>query len=109
MTIQITESIWLNTSDICSLEHLIEVSGLTRSDMLNLIEAGVLEPSNEDPANYFFHSESIVLARTARRLRDDFELDAHGVALAMSLLRRIDNLEAEIASLRAKLANPTRF
>ncbi|HEY9281166.1 MAG TPA: chaperone modulator CbpM [Eoetvoesiella sp.] len=109
MTIQITESVWLNTSDICSFEHLSEVSGLAKDDLLDLVETGVIEPSNKDPDNYFFHASCIVVARTARRLRDDFELDAQGVALAMSLLRRIDGLEAELASLRARLtAQPER-
>lgn len=115
MSIQITESVWLNTSDICSFEHLVAVSGLTRDDLLNLVEAGIIEPSNQelnifsgDPEGYFFHTNSIVIARTARRLRDDFELDAHGLALALNLKRRIDRLEAELNSLRAKLAQAKR-
>jgi hypothetical protein len=41
--------------------------------------------------------------RSACRLRADFELEPHGVALAISLLDRIRELEREIASLRAKM------
>lgn len=102
MTVHITESIWLNTSDICSLEHVVEVSGLTQDVLLDLVEIGIIEPSNGDPNNYFFHTNCIAVARMARRLRDDFELDTHGLALALNLLRRIDALEAELASHRAK-------
>ncbi len=103
MTTHITEGVWLNTSDICSFDHLIEVSGLTRSDLSDLIEAGVIEPSNQDPGNYFFYTHCIVIARTARRLRDDFELDSHGLTLALKLLDRIDRLEADLADARARL------
>jgi chaperone modulatory protein CbpM len=39
-------------------------------------------------------------ARTAARLRQDFELDLQGVALAMTLLRRIEELNVEIARLK---------
>ena len=103
MTIRITESIWLNASDICSLEHIVEVSGLTADDVQDLISNGVLHPSNDDPANYFFHTDCVVVARKARRLRDDFELDSHGLALAMRLLDRIDDLQAQLQALRARL------
>lgn len=105
MTMHITESIWLNASDICSFDHLAQVSGLSRDTLLNLVEAGVLEPSNQDPENYFFPVSCIVVARTARRLRDDFELDPEGLALAVNLLRRIDRLEAELRTLQARLAH----
>ncbi len=104
MTVHITESIWLNASDICSFEHLAQVSGLGDDNLRDLVEAGVIEPSNQDPDNYFFPVSCIVMARAARRLRDDFELDPQGLALAVNLLRRIDRLQAELHGLRAKLA-----
>jgi chaperone modulatory protein CbpM len=103
MTIRTVEAVWLNTSDICSLEHIVEVSGLARDDILDLVETGVLTPSNDDPRNYFFHTECVVVARTARRLRDDFELDSQGLALAMKLLGRIKELEGELNSLHSRL------
>ena len=103
MTTRITESVWLNTSDICSFEHVVEVSGLSAQELRELIEIGVIQPSNADADNYFFHTHCIVLARKARRLRDDFELDTRGLALALNLLRRVDKLETEIAHLRARL------
>ena len=103
MTIQITESVWLNASDICSLDHLVQVSGLSNDVLLNLVEAGILEPANKDPDNYFFPVSCIVVARKARRLRDDFELDAEGLAVAVNLLRRIDKLETQLQALQARL------
>lgn len=101
-TVHVSESIWLNSSDICSLEHIIEVSGLAEQDILDLVDAGILEPANQDSHNYFFRVDCIVLARKARRLRDDFELNSDGLALALNLLRRVDQLEQELAGLRPK-------
>jgi len=97
MTVQITESVWLNTSDTCSFDHVVEISGLSKDELLDLIQTGAIEPSSRDRDNYVFHTQCIAVARTARRLRDDFELNSQGLALALSLLRRIDELEAELA------------
>ncbi len=107
MTVQITESVWLNASDICSFDHLAQVSGLGPDHLLALVEAGVLEPTNQDPHNYYFSIDCIVIARRARRLRDDFDLDPDGMALAVNLLRRINDLEAQVNDLHAKF-NPGR-
>ena len=46
----------------------------------------------------------ITVARTACRLRDDFELDTRGLAVALRLLERVRALEEEIARLRAAAA-----
>jgi len=103
MTSPITETVWLNTSDICSFDHVIEVSGLSADELHELIDIGIIEPSSSKADVLFFKMECIVVARKARQLRDDFELDARGVALALSLLRKMDELESEIARLRARL------
>jgi chaperone modulatory protein CbpM len=43
------------------------------------------------------------VARTARRLRDDFELDTRGLGVALKLLERVADLESENLALRAQL------
>jgi chaperone modulatory protein CbpM len=48
----------------------------------------------------------MLLARTARRLRDDFELNPNGLALAMRLLATVEALECELDRLRAGMARP---
>jgi hypothetical protein len=47
--------------------------------------------------------QSITVARTARRLREDFELDPHAVSLLLAYLDRIHELEEELCALRAQL------
>ncbi len=46
----------------------------------------------------------VVVARTAGRLRREFDLDAHGLAVVMRFLARIEELEAELQALRAGVA-----
>lgn len=98
MNIYVAETIWLNESDACSLEHLAERSGLSQAELLDLVDSGVITPVNADPVHQVFQTQQIVIARTARRLRDDFELDARGLALALNLLHRIHELEAKLKS-----------
>jgi chaperone modulatory protein CbpM len=44
----------------------------------------------------------VTVARTACRLRDDFELDTSGLSVALTLLQRVRTLEEELARLRAQ-------
>jgi chaperone modulatory protein CbpM len=97
MTVRVTESVWLNASDTCTFEHIVEVSGLSRDELRDLVETGVIEPSGPGGGELLFHTHCVAVARRARRLRDDFELNTPGLALALTLLRRIDDLEEELA------------
>lgn len=100
---ELTNPTWLNTSDVCTFEHVIQISGLQRHVLVELVETGIIAPTGDDQGSLLFHTECIVLARQARQLQDDFELDAAGVVLAMNLLRRIRRLEARVDDLLARL------
>lgn len=93
MSMQVTHAVWLNDTAVCSIEHLVEVSGLSPDDIRNLVEDGVMAPADASNPGAGFHSVHVLTARQARRLRDDFELDRNGLALALTLLRRIESLE----------------
>lgn len=103
MTGLLVEAVWLNDADLCSLEELAEFSGLKRDELEDLVATGIIEPDDSDAPEVVFRSQTIVVARTARRLRDDFELDTHGLAVALNLLQRIHSLEAQLAAMDAKL------
>jgi chaperone modulatory protein CbpM len=103
MTVQLTDSIWLDNNDVCTVQQLAEVSGLSLEEINDLIENGVITPVDDKAEPRSFRMHYMVTARTARRLRDDFELDRHGVALALTLLNQIDDLEAELQAARARL------
>jgi chaperone modulatory protein CbpM len=103
MNTQLSDSTWLNDTDVCQIEHLAEVSGLSIEEIEDLIENGVIVPAEPSAPPRFFQLRYVMTVKTARRLRDDFELDRHGVTLALTLLRRIGELEAELNTLQAKV------
>jgi chaperone modulatory protein CbpM len=98
-----TEVLWLDERREVSLRELLEISGLREAELLELVHSGAI-PAHEQPgAGYHFSARVITVARTACRLRDDFELDTRGVAVALRLLERVRGLEEEIGKLRAEL------
>jgi chaperone modulatory protein CbpM len=100
MNIVVSESIRLDESGVCSIEHLAELSGLSLAELHDLVESGVIEPVQESAEPFLFYLRYVVTAKTARRLRDDFELDRRGVAVALTLLDRIERLEQELRNRR---------
>jgi chaperone modulatory protein CbpM len=98
-----TEVLWLDERRVVSLEELVQVSGLTRAELLELVHCGALPVREERGASYFFAAQTISVARTASRLRDELELDVTGLGVALRLLERVRGLEEEITRLRALL------
>jgi chaperone modulatory protein CbpM len=98
-----TEVLWLDEQREVSLRELIDLSGLHEAELLELVHSGVI-PANEPPgAGYRFSARLVTVARTAFRLRNDFELDTRGLSVALRLLERVRALEEEIGRLRAEL------
>nr|WP_314631222.1 chaperone modulator CbpM [uncultured Noviherbaspirillum sp.] len=102
----VLDAVWLNEGGSCSIVHLQEVSGLDRAELQALIDSGALSPLSEEDENPAFVSSAMLVARTARRLRDDFALEPNGLALAMQLVARVAFLERELERLRARTARP---
>lgn len=94
-----SQTVWLTDADACTLEHLAEVSGLSADELRELIDSGAITPVGTD-APPRFHLHTVVTVRTARRLRDDFELDRHGLAMAIVLIKRIEQLERQLQALQ---------
>ena len=97
------ETAWLTEACEFSLTELAEISGLTEGELREFVEYGAIAPVDPAAAQWSFTGRSLVTVRAACRLRADFELEAHGTALMISLLERIQELQSEIESLRAKM------
>ena len=102
----ILDAVWLNESGSCTMVHLAEVSGLNNTELQMLVDNGTLKPLAETGDSAVFSSIALQAARTARRLRDDFELNPDGLALAMRLLERVEILERKLEHLRAAMTGP---
>lgn len=101
MNINLSEWAWLDERGLCSAQHLIDISGLSKQELDELIDNDVIIPIDDNLQPKTFSLRYVVIANRARRLRDDFELDWHGVVLALTLMRRIDELQQELQAVRA--------
>jgi chaperone modulatory protein CbpM len=97
------EVLWLDEHRVVSLAELVEVSGLTELELLELVQVGAIPVREAQGTAYTFSARVVTVARTACRLRDDFDLDTRGLGVALRLLERVSDLEREIAQLRAQL------
>jgi chaperone modulatory protein CbpM len=89
--------------DRLRLSELAELAGLTEAELTEWVDCGALAPAEGLPGQWVFGLRSLTVARTARRLRDDFELEPHSVALLLGFMDRIRRLEEELRALQARL------
>ena len=94
---------WLHERYELSLSELCELSGLSESELRVLVDFGAIVPADPEAREWTFSSDRLVVARSASRLRKDFDLDAQGLALAVALLERVRDLEEQLRDLRARL------
>ena len=97
------EAQWLTEECEFSLTELVELSGSSDEELRELVEYGALTPVNPDSPQWVFPGKCLLTVRAACRLRVSFDLGPHGVALVISLLDRIRDLEDQIGGLRAQL------
>ena len=96
------DGLWLDRFQRVTVEDLVTLSGLSEAEIHELVELGALTPLDPSRIPWRFRADCVVTVRKASRLRDDFELDAHALALALTLLEQIQTLEAELSGLRAR-------
>ena len=102
MRVELTEMLWFEEHSI-TLSELSELCALPLPLMEELVGGGVIAPLPSTGAEARFGAQALNAARTARRLREDFDLDASGLMLALGLIERVQDLEREIRALRARL------
>lgn len=103
MKVELTEAVWLETRGAVTLLELAQCSGFNEAELRELVELGAFEPVDPQAAEWNFETHCIAAARAASRLRHDFELDKEGLALVMSLLERVQELEGALQRLNARL------
>lgn len=98
------DAVWL-TGDhhLFSLAELAEISGLPESELRELVDYGAVTPVDPDASPWVFSGKCLLTVRTACRLRAGFDLEPDGMALMVTLLERIQELEARVRELRAQL------
>jgi chaperone modulatory protein CbpM len=103
MAIEITDAVLLDARHEFTFAELVEYSGCTEPELRELMEYGALVPAHPEEAQWTFRGEFVVSVRAAVRLREDLELDAPAVALALKLISRIHELEGQLREAQAQL------
>jgi chaperone modulatory protein CbpM len=103
MNAQVTEVGWLDARETVTVPELARACGLSAAELDELIEYGALAPLGGNEADRVFSAEWVVPLRTASRLRQVFDLDLFAVAMLLGYINRIEDLEREVKSLRARL------
>ena len=106
MTSDICDALWLEEQGRVPLRELADLSGLSETEVVELVEYGALAPADAAGEQWVFSVSSIAVARTAHRLGEDFALEPHAVALLLAYLDRIRELEEALRSARARGAFP---
>lgn len=96
MNIEHADALWFDEHARITLGELVEISGLPEEVLRGLVECGVLAAAESGPEQWIFTSGCIATVQTAKRLHQDFDLDANALALALTLLERIRELEAQL-------------
>lgn len=65
-----------------------------------LVEYRIIEPIGESENDWEFDHLCLKRARIARNFYHDLEVNLPGIALALDMLEKIDELEAELARLK---------
>ena len=98
---------FLDDNTLVPFADLERASGLAIEHLLELVEFGVFTPAPSiaaaAPAEWRVSSGALLVARRAARLQTAFDLDMSAIAVALSLLERIDVLQSEIHELRCRL------
>lgn len=102
-----TDAVWLDQRLEFSFAELVQCSGLSEGELRELVDYGALTPTDPQGAEWTFGADIVVTMRAAGRLRDDLELDPQALALVLTLMGRIRDLETQVCALRAQL--PRRF
>lgn len=101
---EITEALFLvEENGRVGIGELVQISGLELAEMQELIEFGLFEPAGGEGETWFFPAHCITLAQTTRRLRRDFDLNVSGIALALTYLQRIQELEMQLREISCRL------
>lgn len=118
MKVEPADAQWLHEHAEVSFEELSEFSGLPPELLQELVEYGALVPVDPQipieaqaridvqSTRWRFTADCILNVRTVSRLREDFELDANALSVALTLVERIHGLEAQLRDLQTQLPRP---
>ncbi|WP_237068056.1 chaperone modulator CbpM [Microbulbifer guangxiensis] len=89
----------LDEERLLTLSELCRACQLPAEEIMALVEEGVIEPAQEQPAQWHFSAVCIRRVRRVRTLKRDLGVNLAGAALAVELLEEIERLRARLQRL----------
>lgn len=93
-----TQTTYLSFTEICLQ------TGVAEETVIEIIEQGIVEPIGTSPGEWQFSPAMVLLTRKAVRLHHDLDIDWPGIALAIELLEKLDQLRKENRHLKRRLS-----
>lgn len=97
-----SELAWLDARETITVGELTRACALSADELEELVGYGALAPVRATPQETVFSAGWVMPLRQAARLRRDLDLDLFSVSLLLGLMERIDGLESEVRSLKAR-------
>jgi chaperone modulatory protein CbpM len=97
-----TDWLRLEPQETVTVVELSRMCALSEAELRELVDYGVLAPL-PGPEGLLFAADCVAPLRHAARVRADFDLDLFTLGLLLGYLRRIDELERRLHSLRAQV------
>lgn len=91
------ESSWLEFGEFCTRLHV------ERSWVMELVDAGVIEPQGVEPEAWLFPASALLRARVTSRLIEDLGVNLEAAALILDLLEERRQLEFRLRQLEQLL------
>jgi chaperone modulatory protein CbpM len=85
-----------------TLADLCRACSVHAEKIIDLVDAGVLDPQGREPARWIFLGTSLHRARKALRLQRDLDIGLAGAALALELMDEIESLHARLRAMGGK-------
>ena len=101
MNESVDEALYLDTLAEVTWKELVSAAGLPEAELTELVHYGALVPRDPEAPTWTFEGRWLAVAKTASRIRHDFELDPHAVSVVLCYVERIQRLEEELCALRA--------
>lgn len=79
-----------------TLDELSQLCGTRTTLIVELVEEGVLEPTDVHASHWVFRGSCIKQVQTAARLQRDLNVNMPGIALALELLEELESLRRQV-------------
>ena len=93
---------WLAAAAPLNLMELSTMSAISSTEIEELVGYGALHPLFADQTIPLFPGQCVAPLRKAGKLRRDYDLDLFTVVIMMEFLVRIETLENQLTSLKAR-------